>query len=315
METVKEIVDFIENKRGERVPESRVKVWHKNGLLPRPQKIFGGKAGSQSGYPDGTKEQALIIYDRLKENKNFDLILMELFLEKRNIDLNVVRSRLQCFSFELLKKEALDILLQSTTSDKLEDTFYFIKKLGPKVKSDLRLDMWAMFLFNVARSESVSGCFDKRQSNVGDIEDALHCFSNIWFNKKVDRDSVHNSFTGVCNSFSVAPEEMHGIQQICQELFNKDALSSVQANLTNDELECARDDFITLRRASGFIEKLFAEFGLNLNNKMFSKISKSLNNPMSPEFAVSLIMLVRVRHARNPDFPKLVDALSEQYKS
>ncbi len=88
MEKLKEIVDFIEGKRGERIPESHVKDWDENGLLPPFETIIGAETG---WYPDGTKEQALIVYDKLKEDKSFERILFELWVENRKVDFNRVK--------------------------------------------------------------------------------------------------------------------------------------------------------------------------------------------------------------------------------
>jgi hypothetical protein len=340
METRKEIVEFIELKTGERVPESRIVNYHKHGVIPSPVRRFGEKTGSlPSEYPDGTKEQAWHVYTELKNNKDFECILGESFLERRPVSIEHLKKMLlNNLNLERVKNEFKSLLLKFLAPQDIDMAFSRIQKYGPHVRADSKeSDIWYLFLEQLIRDVTLKYVTNNRSAHINDNENFISLCGDILFNHfptfthtthsegmshsethsviESDNDDNKTSFckiTGLPNDSSVS----NGLLTQLAKIFKIKSIIATILQITGTQLETARDDYITIRDNIHYIETyILRPNGFSVIDKpFFIHIYSEISDPTTQLFAMIVILLSIMRGYYEPIITLTIQQMSGEQR-
>jgi hypothetical protein len=89
--TASELID-VADQHGYAITRDQLERWHKQGLLPRPKRVYlVGVRGSVSYYPEGTETQLLRLCEMHQERRKLAEIRMNLWWEGYSVDLACIR--------------------------------------------------------------------------------------------------------------------------------------------------------------------------------------------------------------------------------
>jgi hypothetical protein len=340
MVTKLDIIRHIEKATGRTLSFDTIEKWHKSALLPRPiRKSLGKGKGTISGYPDGTAEQALVVYRKREEGKNLDRILADLFQENRVVDVKQVR--------ELLFK-GLDVseaitsikrqLLQYESPDRVDEAIKLLTEFNQDKANEDQLELWGLLvsgICNLPEIEHVSKILNLSDNDIyhfidiagrslsGDpsIEDAfthnpiyepvtirepdsLRGFSER-LEQPDDKSSafIFSDVTGI----PVDTFTRESLLLITSKLFNTKHIIHIFYDMTDEQLVKARDDFNILKTFLPTIANILKPFA---NHPLLSEFIKEVKNPMSVYYRITLIGLISFRKDKKLKWDILMDRLA-----
>jgi hypothetical protein len=350
METIKEIIDFIEKETDEKVKARTIRNWSQNGLIPSPELKFGGQRGCRAVYPSGTKEQALKVFRKLKENKDFIPILAELFKENDVVDITKVRKELFTnFDIEdnfkkLLEKYVPSIVLK------------FFQVDSDVIELEESIDKRNEFISALANDPQIKHFAKIRNLSPNDTLELINIFERTARN---DPSIDYHFIWEYCRDFRIEPDAREGpkkiffadngepidnykhpIEPFCDAIglpktfkrretrftefglleksriiMNISHLVDVFNNITYEQLTRARNDFNIIENHWSLIKQVLVQKGLSVNAISHVPGANDIINPFSILYKMMLIVLISARtHYEAIIIPQLKEMSIKQRK-
>ncbi|GEM_PF-1480197 len=340
MVTKLDIIRHIDKETGRTFSFDTIDNWHKNGLLPRPIRKFLGKGkGTISGYPDGTEEQALIVYRKREEGKNFDRILSELFQENRMVDISQIRELLFkgidiSEAINSIKKQ----LLQHESPDRVDQAIKLLSGYNQDKAEDEQLELWEVLISGICELPKVQRFTKKLKVSEEDMYRIIDITGRIASNDpSLEDEFIYNT---ICEAVVTRePDSLYGPSETREQpsdrssvdsfhnvtaipvdtftrelllittsrLFNVIHMIDIFTNMTDQQLMKARDDFIIIKTFLPSIDHFLKPF---VDHPLILEFIKEVNNPMSVYYRITLLGLISARNDKRLKFDILMDRLT-----